>query len=128
MAVPLVSLIVAMARNGVIGRDNALPWRLAEDLRRFKAATLGKPILMGRKTFESIGHALPGRTNLVLTRDARWTAPGAVVVHSVEAALAAAQGAAELVVIGGAEVYRLVMPFARRIYLTHVHADVPGDT
>jgi len=128
MAVPLVSLIVAMARNGVIGRDNALPWRLAEDLRRFKAATLGKPILMGRKTFESIGHALPGRTNLVLTRDPRWTAPGAVVVHSVEAALAAAEGAAELVVIGGAEVYRLVMPFARRIYLTHVHADVPGDT
>ena len=128
MAEPLVSLIVAMARNGVIGRDNALPWHLAEDLRRFKATTLGKPILMGRKTFESIGHALPGRTNLVLTRDPCWTAPGAVVVHSVEAALAAAEGAAELVVIGGAEIYRLVMPFARRIYLTHVQADVPGDT
>ena len=128
MAEPLVSLIVAMARNGVIGRDNALPWRLSEDLRRFKAATLGKPILMGRKTFESIGHALPGRTNLVLTRDPGWTAPGAVVVHSLEAALAAAAGAAELVVIGGAQIYRLVMPFARRMYLTHVHADVPGDT
>jgi dihydrofolate reductase len=128
MAAPLVSLIVAMARNGVIGRDNALPWRLAEDLRRFKAATLGKPILMGRKTFESIGHALPGRSNLVLTRDPGWMAPGAVVVHSVEAALAAAGDAPELVVIGGAEIYRLVMPFARRMYLTHVHADVPGDT
>ena len=128
MAEPLVSLIVAMARNGVIGRDNALPWHLSEDLRRFKAATLGKPILMGRKTFESIGHALPGRTNLVLTRDRAWSAPGAVVVHSVEAALAAAADAAELVVIGGAEIYRLVMPFARRIYLTHVQADVPGDT
>jgi dihydrofolate reductase len=128
MAAPLVSLIVAMARNGVIGRDNALPWHLSEDLRRFKAATLGKPILMGRKTFESIGHALPGRTNLVLTRDPGWTAPGTLVVHSVEAALAAAGEAAELVVIGGAEIYRLVMPFARRIYLTHVHADVPGDT
>ncbi len=128
MAETLVSLIVAMARNGVIGRDNALPWRLAEDLRRFKAATLGKPILMGRKTFESIGHALPGRTNLVLTRNRSWTAPGAVVVHSVEAALALAGDAAELVVIGGAEIFRLVMPFARRIYLTHVHAEVPGDT
>ncbi len=128
MAEPLVSLIVAMARNGVIGRDNSLPWHLAEDLRRFKVATLGKPILMGRKTFESIGHALPGRTNLVLTRDPGWRAPGAVVVHSVEAALAAAAEAVELVVIGGAEIYRLVMPFARRMYLTHVHADVPGDT
>ncbi|HEY7996790.1 MAG TPA: dihydrofolate reductase, partial [Steroidobacteraceae bacterium] len=128
MAETLVSLIVAMARNGVIGRDNALPWRLAEDLRRFKAATLGKPILMGRKTFESIGHPLPGRTNLVLTRNRSWTAPGAVVVHSVEAALALAGDAAELVVIGGAEIFRLVMPFARRIYLTHVHAEVPGDT
>jgi dihydrofolate reductase len=128
MAELLVSLMVAMARNGVIGRDNALPWHLSEDLRRFKAATLGKPILMGRKTFESIGRALPGRTNLVLTRDLSWTAPGAVVVHSVEAALAAAGAAAELVVIGGAEIFRLVMPFARRIYLTHVHADVPGDT
>ena len=128
MAETLVSLIVAMARNGVIGRDNALPWRLAEDLRRFKAATLGKPILMGRKTFESIGHPLPGRTNLVLTRNRSWTAPGAVVVHSVDAALALAGDAAELVVIGGAEIFRLVMPFARRIYLTHVHAEVPGDT
>jgi len=128
MAETLISLIVAMARNGVIGRDNALPWHLSEDLRRFKAATLGKPILMGRKTFESIGHALPGRTNLVLTRNRSWTAPGAVVVHSVEAALALAGDAAELVVIGGAEIFRLVMPFARRIYLTHVHAEVPGDT
>jgi dihydrofolate reductase len=124
----MVSLIVAMAQNGVIGRDNALPWRLPEDLRRFKAATLGKPILMGRKTFQSIGRALPGRLNLVLTRDRDWSAPGAVVVHSMEAALSAAAGAEELVVIGGAEIYRLVMPFARRIYLTHVHADVPGDT
>jgi dihydrofolate reductase len=125
---PIVSLMVAMAQNGVIGRDNALPWRLPEDLRRFKAATLGKPILMGRKTFESIGRALPGRLNLVLTRDRDWSAPGAVVVHSMEEALRAAAGAEELVVIGGAEIYRLVMPFARRIYLTHVHADVSGDT
>jgi dihydrofolate reductase len=126
---PLVSLIVAMAQNGVIGRANALPWqRLPEDLKRFRAFTLGKPVLMGRKTFESIGRALPGRANLVLTRDRTWSAPGVVVAHSVEEALAQAAGSNELVVIGGAEIYRLVLPFARRIYLTHVHADVPGDT
>jgi dihydrofolate reductase len=125
---PLVSLIVALSDNGVIGRDNALPWRLPEDLRRFKAATLGKPILMGRRTFESIGHALPGRANLVLTREVDWRAPGVLTVHSVAAALAAAQAAPELVVIGGAQVYRLVMPLAQRIYLTQVHAALAGDT
>jgi len=126
---PLVSLIVAMAQNGVIGRANALPWeRLPEDLKRFRAFTLGKPVLMGRKTFESIGRPLPGRANLVLTRDRAWSAPGVVVVHSVEEALAQAADSHELVVIGGAEIYRLVLPFARRMYLTHVHADVPGDT
>ena len=81
---PCVSLIVAMAQNGVIGRANGLPWRLPEDLRRFKASTMGKPILMGRKTFESIGHALPGRLNLVLTRDTRWSAPGVTVVYTVD--------------------------------------------
>jgi len=125
---PLISLIVAMAQNGVIGRENALPWRLAADLRRFRAFTMGKPVLMGRKTYESIGRPLQGRLNLVLTRDRGWSAPGVTVVHSVDEALACAAGAEELVAIGGAEVYRLVMPFARRIYLTHVHADVPGDT
>ena len=124
---PLISLIVAMAQNGVIGRDNALPWRLPEDLRRFRAFTLGKPILMGRKTFESIGRPLPGRLNLVLTRDRGWCAAGVIVVHSVEEALERAGASEELVAIGGAEIYRLVLPFARRIYLTHVHADVPGD-
>jgi len=126
-AQPLVSLIVAMAQNGVIGRDNALPWRLPADLKRFRAFTLGKTLLMGRKTFESIGRPLPGRESLVLTRDRRWLAPGVMVVHSVEEALAQA-GGDELVTIGGAQIYRLVLPFARRIYLTHVHADVPGDT
>jgi dihydrofolate reductase len=125
---PLVSLIVAMAQNGVIGRDNSLPWRLPEDLRRFKAFTLGKTVLMGRKTFESIGRPLPGRANLVLTRDEDWEAQGVTVVHSVEEALAQTPRSSELVAIGGAEIYRLIMPFARRIYLTHVHADVPGDT
>ena len=126
-AQPLISLIVAMAQNGVIGRDNALPWRLPADLKRFKAFTLGKTVLMGRKTFESIGRPLPGRDNLVLTRDRRWLASGVIVVHSVEQALTQA-GDKELVAIGGAQIYRLLMPFARRIYLTHVHADVPGDT
>jgi dihydrofolate reductase len=125
---PLVSLIVAMAQNGVIGRDNALPWRLPEDLKRFKAFTLGKTILMGRKTYESIGRPLPGRANLVLTRDRNWIAAGVIVVHSVEQALTQAGPGKELVAIGGAQIYRLVLPFARRIYLTHVHADVPGDT
>jgi dihydrofolate reductase len=124
---PLISLIVAMAQNGVIGRDNSLPWRLPEDLKRFRAYTLGKPILMGRKTFESLGRPLPGRTNLVLTRARSWSADGVIVVHSVEAALMQAASSDELVVIGGAEIYRLVLPVARRIYLTHVHADVPGD-
>ena len=127
LAPPLISLIVAMAQNGVIGRDNSLPWRLPEDLKRFRAFTLGKPILMGRKTFESLGRPLPGRTNLVLTRDRSWSAQGVIVVHSVEAALTQAASSDELVVIGGAEIYRLVLPVARRIYLTHVHADVPGD-
>src|SRR5215475_10806775 len=107
---PLISLIVAMAQNGVIGRDNALPWRLPEDLKRFRAFTLGKPILMGRKTFESIGRPLPGRVNLVLTRDRGWFAAGVIVVHSVEEALAQAGASAELVVIGGAEIYRLALP------------------
>ncbi len=89
---------------------------------------MGKPILMGRKTFESIGKPLPGRTNIVLTRDRQWQAEGVVVVHSIDEALRKAGDSPELVVIGGAEIYRLVMPFARRIYMTHVHADVEGDT
>ena len=127
-APPLLSLIVARARNGVIGRDNALPWRLPQDLKRFRALTLGKPILMGRRTFESIGRALPGRTNLVLTRDRHWHAPGVIAVHSVEEALARTGESPELVVIGGAEIFRLLLPHARRIYLTDVHADIPGDT
>jgi dihydrofolate reductase len=127
-AAPDVSLVVAMARNGVIGRDNALPWHLRADLQRFKSLTLGKPILMGRKTFESIGRPLPGRSNIVLTRDARWSAPGVSCVHTLEQGLARADGAAEVAVIGGAEVFRLAMPIAQRIYLTRVHAEVPGDT
>lgn len=125
---PLISLIAAMAENGAIGRDNALPWRLSDDLKRFKALTMGKLVLMGRRTYESIGRPLPGRTNLVLTRDRDWRAEGVVAVHSLGQALGIARDAEELVAIGGAEIYRLLMPFARRIYLTLVHAEIPGDT
>lgn len=125
---PLVSLIVAMAENGCIGRDNRLPWRLPQDLRRFKAVTMGKPVLMGRRTFESIGKPLPGRRNLVLTRERGWSCQGVLAVHSLGQALGCARDAEELVGIGGADVYRMLMPFARRIYLTLVHADVQGDT
>src|SRR6476660_7926103 len=99
-----------MARNNVIGRDNALPWRLPADLKHFKAVTWGKPIVMGRKTFESIGKPLPGRSNLVLTRDAGWMAPGVLVVHSFAEALERVQDAPELACIGGAEIFELAMP------------------
>jgi dihydrofolate reductase len=124
----VVSLVVAMARNHVIGRDNTLPWRLPEDLKHFKAVTLGKPVLMGRRTFESIGKPLPGRTNLVLTRDTAWKSDGAVVVHTLNEALARSDAAQELAGIGGAEIFRLLIPLASRIYLTRIDADIPGDT
>lgn len=117
-----------MAKNGVIGRGNAMPWHLPADLKRFKALTLGKPILMGRKTHESIGRALPGRDNLVLTHARDWRAEGVTAVHSVHEALQRAAPSAELAVIGGAQVYRLTLPLATRIYLTQVLADVDGDT
>jgi dihydrofolate reductase len=124
----LISLVVAMARNQVIGRDNALPWRLPEDLKHFKAVTWGKPVLMGRRTFESIGKPLPGRTNLVLTRDDHWQAEGTTVIHSIDEALATVSGVPELAGIGGAEIFRLLLPLAGRIYLTRVQADIAGDT
>ncbi|HQS95357.1 MAG: diacylglycerol kinase [Novosphingobium sp. 17-62-19] len=120
-------LIYARASNGVIGKDNALPWRLPADLKRFKALTMNKPMIMGRKTFESLPGLLPGRRHIVLTRDAGWSADGAEVVTSVEAALALA-GMGEVAVVGGAEVYRLFMPLAERVELTEVHGDFDGDT
>lgn len=128
---PVVSLVVAMAENGVIGNANRLPWHLPADLKHFKNVTMGKPMLMGRKTFQSIGKALPGRRSLVLTRQAdtgSFTANGIEVVHSVDEALRAAADAGELMVIGGADVYRSVLPLAGRIYLTRVHAAIAGDT
>ena len=127
---PLITLAVAVSDNGVIGRDGGLPWHLPEDLRRFKAATLGKPVVMGRRTFESIGRALPGRHNIVLTRAAgfRPADPGVSVVHDLDAALSAAGDVPEVMIIGGAEIYALSLPRAGRILLTRVHARIEGDT
>jgi dihydrofolate reductase len=127
---PLISMVVAATENDVIGRDNGMPWHLPDDLKYFKARTMGKPMLMGRKTFDSIGKPLPGRTSLVLTRDPTWRAEGVIVVRSLDEALAHASStsAAELCVIGGAEVFRLAWPLAKRLFLTRIHANIPGDT
>ena len=122
-----VFLIYARASNGVIGRDGGLPWHLPADLKRFKALTMGKPMIMGRKTFETLPGLLPGRRHIVLTRDRGWQAHGAEVAHSVAEALALA-GDATVAVIGGAEAYRLFLPLADWIELTEVHGDYPGDT
>lgn len=124
---PEIVLILARADNGVIGRDGDLPWRLPADLRHFKALTLGHPMLMGRKTFDSLPGLLPGRRHIVLTRDRGWTGEGAEVAHDVDAAIALA-GGPTLMVIGGAEIYRLFLDRADRIELTEVHGDSEGDT
>lgn len=123
----VLTLIAAVARNRVIGAGNALPWRLPEDLKRFKALTLGHPVIMGRKTHESIGRPLPGRDNIVVTRDAAYAAPGCKVVRSPEAALAACASADEVFVIGGADLYRALIGRAQRLQLTEIDADVEGD-
>lgn len=122
-----IFLIYARASNGTIGRDGQLPWRIPADLKRFKALTMGKPMIMGRKTFESFPSPLPGRRHIVLTRQTGWAAEGAEVVHSVEDALALA-GEGEVAVIGGAEIYALFLPRAHRVELTEVHAAYDGDT
>jgi len=123
----MISLIVAVSANGVIGRGGELPWHLSDDLKRFKQLTLGKPIVMGRKTFESIGRALPGRQNIVLTRQSEFAADDCDVVSSIDAAIAASGDAGEVVVIGGSEIYKLFLPLAERIYMTRVQIDVDGD-
>jgi len=123
----LVTLIVARAENGVIGRDGGLPWHLPADLKRFKALTMGAPMVMGRKTFESLPGLLPGRRHIVLTRDAHWAAEGAEGVRDLGEALRAA-GEPRLSVIGGAEIFRLFLPVADRIELTEVHSQPEGDT
>jgi dihydrofolate reductase len=123
----MISIIVAISENGVIGSDNRLPWHLPDDLKRFKALSLGKPIVMGRRTFESIGRPLPGRTNIVVSRQPGLEIEGTVVARSLDAALAAAGTAPEIVVIGGAEIFRQVLPRTDVIHLTRVHARVAGD-
>jgi dihydrofolate reductase len=123
----MLALIAAMDRNRVIGKDNRLPWRLPADMRRFRALTMGKRVLMGRKTFESIGRPLEGRINLVLTRDPGFSAPGCEVLHSADEALDLARSGADLMVIGGASVYQQFMAPAERLYLTLVHHELDGD-
>ena len=128
-----IVLLAAVAENGVIGRDNALPWRLSSDLKRFKELTLGKPVVMGRKTYLSIGKPLPGRTNIVVTRDPAFRAEGVLVANSVEAALdmarddASRRGVEEVMVIGGTDIFTQTMSIADTLEITHVHARPAGD-
>jgi len=124
---PRICLIAAMAANRLIGRNNALPWHLPADLKRFKALTTGHPVVMGRKTYESIGKPLPGRRNLVISRNAGYRAPGCEVVHSLDDALAACRGATEIFIIGGAELYRESLPRAHCLEFTEIHAEFEGD-
>ena len=128
-----ITLVAALAENGVIGRDNGLPWRLKSDMVHFRAITMGKPVVMGRKTFLSIGRPLPGRTTIVVSRDGGFAAPGIVVAPSVEAALTVARGdalrrgAERIIVAGGADLYAQTMPLAERLHITYVHRAVDGD-
>ncbi|MFQ3229323.1 dihydrofolate reductase [Reinekea sp.] len=128
-----VSMIWAMAENNVIGRDNKLPWHLPNDLKYFKQITTGKPVIMGRKTYDSIGRPLPNRTNIVITRDTRFNAEGVKVVNSLDDAIELAEATClvnaqeEVIVMGGAEIYKLCLPRADRLYVTLVHAEVEGD-
>jgi dihydrofolate reductase len=122
------SLVVAVARNGVIGRDGHLPWRLPDDLKYFKQVTMGRPVIMGRRTWQSIGKPLPGRTNIVVTRDRAFEAPGCVIAHSLAEAWKAAEGADEACVIGGTTLFEETLPSADTLHLTEVEADVEGDT
>lgn len=128
-----ISLIVAVAENGVIGRNGALPWHVPSDLKTFRRITMGKPVVMGRKTFTSIGKPLPGRDNIIVTRDASFSASGTDHAASIDAALdiarrkATERGVDEIMVIGGAEIFALTLPMADRIYLTRIHARPDGD-
>ncbi|AUL14145.1 dihydrofolate reductase [Bordetella bronchiseptica] len=126
-ATPLLSLVVAYSTNRVIGRDNALPWKLPGDLAHFKRTTLGHPIIMGRNTWESLGRPLPGRTNIVITRNPAYDAAGAVVVGSLAAAIQACGDAAVACIIGGAQIYAQALPLAQRVVATEVHAEIEGD-
>ncbi len=127
-ATPRIAIIAAVARNRVIGRDNAMPWHLPEDLRRFRALTMGHPIVMGRRTWESLGRPLPGRRNIVVSRDPAFAPQGAEATASLDAALAACAGAQQVFVIGGAQLYAAALPLADRLYLTEIQRDFAGDT
>jgi dihydrofolate reductase len=122
-----ISFVVAASDNDVIGAGNRLPWRLPDDLKRFKALTLGKPVLMGRKTYDSIGKPLPGRLNIVISRQPGLAIDGVVTAQSIEGALAAADNAPEVMVIGGAQIYRELLPRTHTIHLTRVHTTLAGD-
>jgi dihydrofolate reductase len=122
-----ISIIAAVARNRAIGRDNAMPWRLPEDLKRFRRLTMGHAVIMGRKTFESIGRPLAGRNNIVISRARDWSPAGCVVVHSLESALAAVEAPSEAFVIGGAQIYALALPHAGRLHMTEIERDFEGD-
>jgi dihydrofolate reductase len=130
----LISIVVAVSRNGIIGRDGDMPWRLSTDLKRFKALTLGKPVIMGRKTFQTIGRPLPGRPNIVITRDRAFHAEGVRTAYSLDEAIDVAAtlieegGAPEICIIGGGEIYRQSLGNADRLYVTHVETNVDGDT
>lgn len=123
-----ISIIVAMAKNKVIGVDGTLPWHLSSDLKNFKRVTMGKPIVMGRKTYESIGRPLPGRENIILTRDEAYQQPGCSVLHDVDALLDYCKDHEEVMITGGSEIYQLLLARATRIYLTEVDVNVDGDT
>jgi dihydrofolate reductase len=125
--IPQLSVIAAIARNGTIGLDNTLPWRLPEDLKHFKALTMGHHIIMGRKTYESLGRLLPGRTTVIVSRNRDYAVSGAIVVGSLQQAIQACDGDDELFVIGGAELYREALPVAGRLYLTEIDEDFDGD-
>lgn len=125
---PTISLIVACAANRTIGRDGTMPWHLPQDLKHFKALTMGKPIIMGSVTYRSIGRALPGRKNIVISRNPNFDAPGCRLVDSLGAAMAEAGAVDEVMIIGGAKIYALALPLAHRIYLTQIHKDIEGDT
>jgi len=127
MSKPVLTLVAAKARNGVIGINNTLPWHLPEDLKHFKAVTLGKPVLMGRKTYDSIGRPLPGRRNIVITRQADWQADGVEVAHSLQQALTMADGVEEVCLIGGADLYRQAMVLADSLRLTEIAESFAGD-
>ena len=122
-----ISMIAAMAQNRVIGKDNKMPWHLSADLKFFKRVTLGKPVIMGRKTFQSIGKPLSGRKNIVISRDSNFTAPGIEVVHDTESALRCALDVDEVMIIGGANIYQQFMSVVDELYLTHIDIDVQGD-